>query len=152
MPENITPGSPRRIHGMKDDPLLDLDELIQTVSAPEEKSAGAVVDVAESPAELIATQLEEDPGRPLEPASPIACPHLSLLDQRGVHRAEPDPAHRCWGAEQSQPIFEAHQRQYCLTAGFATCEMFLSYQSRAREEAGTTKGRGWLARLFRRRR
>jgi hypothetical protein len=57
-----------------------------------------------------------------------ACPLLGLPFDRRTHYALPDPAHRCFAAEQLLTADLARQATYCLTSRFRECERFRGSQ------------------------
>ena len=57
-----------------------------------------------------------------------ACPLLGLPFDRRTHYAFPDPAHRCFAAEELLTADLARQATYCLTDRFRECERFRGSQ------------------------
>ena len=65
-------------------------------------------------------------------AEPAACPFVAFEDDRDHRSDAPDYRHRCFASAEPEPRAFPHQENYCLSAGFTGCPVFLDW---ARQEA-----------------
>jgi hypothetical protein len=73
---------------------------------------------------------------------PPACPLLGLAADHRSHFSYPHPGHRCFAGRRPAPTDAAYQARFCLTAGYASCVRYVTWQKRSREARGAADRHG----------
>jgi len=123
MPEQPPRRTSKRSQRLLGDPLADLDQQIADATSSASGTAGGQAPAVPPVEEPLPAQVEVEEVEPAAVAT--VCPYLGTAEDPTEHILEPNPRHRCYGAQPPLEIFEAHQEIFCLTSEYPSCEMFL---------------------------
>lgn len=123
MPEQPLRRTSKRSQRLRGDPLADLDQQIADARSPAPEVAGGQAPAVPPVAEPLPAPVEVEEVKPA--AAATVCPYLGTAEDPTEHILEPNPRHRCYGAQPPLEIFEAHQEIFCLSSEYPSCEMFL---------------------------
>ena len=128
------------------DPLADLQQDIQAAT-----TAGHVPDT-DLPIEMERRPRGDErrlPGQ-FGPATgqtaTHACPYVGLFQDSSTRFLNPNAAHYCFTRRRPQPIPIEHQKEFCLSGAYTSCEIYVE----AHDTPHPDKPRGFLGRLLHR--